>query len=162
MVGMHPSTSPPKVASPPLDFTAPLDSQVPPTHSLPLPHLLPHSPLLLLATAAQQRLRGTSSQLPVTRQTKLQLILISPAPQPLIQCLIQWHQSSLFQWLPPNLELNSQEKNCDNCGKVVNSYWHRKHMKHGDNCYVKFYNTIVNPFHHQDPAMADSVKWFWG
>ena len=42
-------------------------------------------------------------------------------------------------------------------------------MKHGDiydvcgrDCYVEFYNTISNPYHHQDPAMADSAKWFWG
>ena len=42
-------------------------------------------------------------------------------------------------------------------------------MKHGyiydvcgQDCYVEFYNTIVNLYHHQDPAMADSGKWSWG
>ena len=95
-VGMQPSTSPPKVVSPPLGLTAPLDTLVPHTHSLPLPHLpLPSLLLLLagLATAAHQRLRRTSSELAVTRQRRLQ--------QTLIQSLLQWHQSSLLQWLPP-------------------------------------------------------------
>ena len=65
-----------------------------------------------------------------------------------------------------DLKRHRKEKHCDNCGKVVNSYWHRKHHDNykvcGKECYVEFYNTIVNPYHHQDPAMAESSKWFWG
>ena len=42
-------------------------------------------------------------------------------------------------------------------------------MKNGDiydvcgwDCYVEFWNTTENPYHHQDPAMVDGSKWFWG
>ena len=65
-----------------------------------------------------------------------------------------------------DLKRHKKEKHCDNCGKVVNSYWHRKYHDNynvcGKECYVEFYNTIVNPYHHQDIAIADSSKWFWG
>ena len=65
-----------------------------------------------------------------------------------------------------DLKRHRKEKHCDNCGKVVNSYWHKKHGENyhvcGKECYVEFYNTIVNPYHHQDIAIADSLKWFWG
>jgi predicted RNA-binding Zn-ribbon protein involved in translation (DUF1610 family) len=70
-----------------------------------------------------------------------------------------------------SLKVHRKEKHCNNCGKTVNSYWHRKHMKRGDiynvcgpDCYVEFYKTIVNfaPPPEFSYSCADSAKWFWG
>ena len=65
-----------------------------------------------------------------------------------------------------DLKRHRKEKHYDNCGKVVNSYWHRKHGENYEVCgkdcgLVEFYNTIVDPYHHQDIAIADSAEWFW-
>ena len=64
-----------------------------------------------------------------------------------------------------DLKRHRKEKHCDNCGKVVSSYWHRGHGETyhvcSKDCYVEFQGTIVNPCHHQDLAMSDSAEWFW-
>ena len=51
-----------------------------------------------------------------------------------------------------SLKLHRKEKHCDSCGKVVTSYWHHKYLPRGDiydvcgqDCYVDFFNEIVNP-----------------
>ena len=63
-----------------------------------------------------------------------------------------------------------KEKHCENCGKVVNSYWQRKHMNRGDiydvcgpDCYVEYYKTIVDyaPPPEFSYGCANSAKWFW-
>ena len=51
-----------------------------------------------------------------------------------------------------SLKLHKKEKHCDGCGKVVDSYWHHKYLPRGDiydvcgpDCYVEFFNEVVNP-----------------
>ena len=49
---------------------------------------------------------------------------------------------------------------CAECGDDLPSkadLKHHKKEKHCD-CYVEFYDTILNPYHHQDLAMADSAE----
>ena len=55
-----------------------------------------------------------------------------------------------------SLKLHKKEKHCNQCGKVVKSFWHKKHFVKkniygdiydvcGPECYIEFHNKVVDP-----------------
>ena len=72
-----------------------------------------------------------------------------------------------------SLKLHKKEKHCNQCGKVVKSFWHKKHIVKkdiygdiydvcGPECYVEFHNEVVDP--PPPPGYTYGwffAKWFW-